>query len=114
MMVNTTTKTATWHWLMQRVTAIILVPLSLPLLVFLDHCMNAPYQQTVAWLHSPLNRLSIGIWLIVVSCHAAMGLQVVIEDYVAKQGLQGMLIRAINISFLLLAVAALFFMFRSL
>jgi succinate dehydrogenase / fumarate reductase, membrane anchor subunit len=111
-MANSTGKTATLHWLMQRVSAIILVPLSLPLLVFLDHCMNAPYQQTVSWLHSPLNRLCIGIWLLAVFYHAAMGLQVIIEDYVAKEGLQVMLIKTINAGFLLLAVAALFFMFR--
>ena len=38
-------KTATLHWLMQRVTAIILIPLTWPLLVFLDLCMTVPYQQ---------------------------------------------------------------------
>jgi succinate dehydrogenase / fumarate reductase, membrane anchor subunit len=109
---NSTAKSATRHWLMQRVTAIILIPLSFQLIVFLDHCMNAPYQQTVAWLKSPLNMIGIEIWLLAVFYHAAMGLQVVIEDYIAGQELQAKLIKAINLSFLFLAVAALFFIFR--
>ena len=109
---NSTTKSATQHWLMQRITAVILIPLSFQLIVFLDLCMNAPYQQTVDWLQSPLNRLCIGVWLLAVFYHAAIGLQVVIEDYVADQGLQAKLINAINLSFLFLMVAALFFMFR--
>jgi succinate dehydrogenase / fumarate reductase membrane anchor subunit len=105
---------ATSHWLMQRITAVILIPLSLSLIFFLDLCMNAPYQQTVAWLQAPLNRLAIGVWLLAVFYHAAIGLQVVIEDYIAEQGLQNMLIKIINLSFVFLTVASLFFMFRSI
>jgi succinate dehydrogenase / fumarate reductase, membrane anchor subunit len=105
-------KSATRHWLMQRVTAIILIPLSFRLIVFLDLCMNAPYQQTVDWLKSPLNTLCIEAWLIAVCYHSAIGLQVVIEDYVANRELQAKLIKATNLSFLFLAVAALFFIFR--
>lgn len=109
---NNTEKTATAHWLMQRITAVILIPLSYWLIVFLDLCMNAPYQQALVWLQSPLNRLCIGVWVLAVFYHAAMGLQVVIEDYVANQEIQATLIKAINLSFLFLAVTALFFMFR--
>lgn len=109
---NSAAKSATKHWLMQRVTAVILVPLSFRLIVFLDLCINAPYQQTVDWLKSPLNTLCIDAWLLAVFYHAAIGLQVVIEDYVANQGLQAKLIKAINLSFLFLAVVSLFFMFR--
>jgi succinate dehydrogenase / fumarate reductase, membrane anchor subunit len=107
-------KTATLHWLMQRITALVLIPLSFTLLVFLDLCMNAPYQQTVAWLQSPFNRVCLGVWLLAVFYHAAIGLQVVIEDYIAEQGLQNMMIKIINVSFLFLTVASLYFMFRSI
>ena len=105
-------KLATKHWLMQRITAVILIPLTFRLIVFLNLCMNAPYQQTVDWLKSPLNTVCIEAWLIVTCYHAALGLQVVIEDYVANQGLQAMLIRGINLCFLFLTVLALFFIFR--
>jgi succinate dehydrogenase / fumarate reductase membrane anchor subunit len=66
----------------------------------------------VAWLKSPLNTICIEVWLLAVFYHAAIGLQVVIEDYVANPEFQAKIIKAINLSFLFLAVAALFFMFR--
>jgi succinate dehydrogenase / fumarate reductase, membrane anchor subunit len=105
-------KSATKHWLMQRVTAVILIPLTFRLIVFLNLCINAPYQQTVDWLKSPLNMVCIEAWLIVTCYHAALGLQVVIEDYVANQELQALLIKIVNMGFLFLAVMALFFIFR--
>lgn len=105
-------KSATKHWLMQRVTAVILIPLTFRLIVFLNLCINAPYQQAVDWLKSPLNTVCIEAWLIVACYHAALGLQVVIEDYVANQGLQALLIKIVNMGFLFLAVMALFFIFR--
>lgn len=107
-------KTATFHWLMQRVTAVIVIPLSFSLIVFLDLCMNAPYQETIAWLQLPLNRMCIGLWLLTVFYHAAIGIQVVIEDYIAEPGLQAQLIKLINLSFLFLTIASLFFLFRSI
>jgi succinate dehydrogenase / fumarate reductase, membrane anchor subunit len=107
-----TATSATRHWLMQRITAIILIPSTFRLLVFLNLCMTAPYQETVAWLKSPLNTICIEVWLLAVFYHSAMGLQVVVEDYVANQERQVKLIKAINLSFLFLAIAALFFIFR--
>lgn len=109
---NSIAQSATKHWLMQRITAVILIPLTFKLIVFLDLCTNAPYQQTVDWLKSPLNTLCVEVWLIAAFYHAALGLQVVAEDYVANQELQAMLIKVINLSFLFLAVVALFFIFR--
>jgi succinate dehydrogenase / fumarate reductase, membrane anchor subunit len=105
-------KSATSHWLMQRLTAVILIPFTIKLLVFLNLCITAPYLETVAWLKSPINTLCIEIWLLATFYHAALGLQVVIEDYVANPGLQPKLIKAVNLGCLFLAVAALFFMFR--
>jgi succinate dehydrogenase / fumarate reductase membrane anchor subunit len=107
-------KPATQHWLLQRISAIILIPLSFKQIAFLKLCLNAPYQHTIEWLSSPYNMVWILLWVIAVFYHAAIGLQVVIEDYVGNQSLQGKLIKLINISFLVLALASLFFMFRSI
>jgi succinate dehydrogenase / fumarate reductase, membrane anchor subunit len=107
-----TNNSATRHWLLQRVTALLLIPLSFKLIAFLDLCLNAPYQETISWLGTGLNFWAIVIWLLTVFHHAASGLQVVIEDYIANQELQAKLIKGINLGFLFLAVVALFFMFR--
>ncbi len=105
-------KTGTSHWWMQRVTAVALIPLSFWLITFLDLSINAPYQQTVDWLASPLNTVCMVAWVVAVFYHAALGLQVVIEDYVAAEGLKIISIWAVNLAFLFLAIAALIAVFR--
>jgi succinate dehydrogenase / fumarate reductase membrane anchor subunit len=105
-------KSGTGHWWMQRVTAVALVPLSFWLIKFLRLSLTAPYQQTVDWLASPVNTVCIIAWIVAVFYHAALGLQVVIEDYVAPEGVKIASIWAVNLAFLFLAMAALLAVFR--
>jgi succinate dehydrogenase / fumarate reductase, membrane anchor subunit len=107
-------KTGTSHWWMQRVTAVALIPLSYWLITFLNLSLNAPYQHTVEWLAIPLNTLCIVAWVLAVFYHAALGLQVVIEDYIAAEGVKIAAVWMVNLSFLLLALAALIAVFRTL
>lgn len=107
-------KAGTSHWWMQRVTAVALIPLSFWLITFLDLSLNAPYQQTVAWLTSPFNTVCIVAWVLAVFYHSALGLQVVIEDYVAAEGIKIISVWAVNLVFLFLALAVLIAVFRIL
>ncbi|MDO9269749.1 MAG: succinate dehydrogenase, hydrophobic membrane anchor protein [Methylobacter sp.] len=105
-------KSGTGHWWMQRVTAVALIPLSFWLIKFLGLSLTAPYQQTLDWLASPINSICIVVWIIAAFYHAALGLQVVIEDYVAAEGPKIISIWAVNLAFLFLAIAALLAVFR--
>ncbi|MGZ5013961.1 MAG: succinate dehydrogenase, hydrophobic membrane anchor protein [Methylobacter sp.] len=105
-------KSGTGHWWMQRITAVALVPLSFWLIKFLGLSLTAPYQQTIDWLASPVNTVCIIAWIIAVFYHAALGLQVVIEDYIAAEGPKIISIWAVNLAFLFLAMAALLAVFR--
>ena len=107
-------KTGTSHWWMQRVTAVALVPLSFWLIIFLDLSLNAPYQETIAWLSSPLNTVVMVAWLLAVFYHATLGLQVVIEDYIAAEFVKIVAVWTVNLGFLLLVLAALIAVFRTL
>jgi succinate dehydrogenase / fumarate reductase membrane anchor subunit len=107
-------KAGTAHWWMQRVTAVALIPLSFWLIIFLDLSLNAPYQETLTWLTSPVNTVCIVAWILAVFYHAALGLQVVIEDYIAAEGVKIVAVWTVNLSFLLLALAALIAVFRTL
>ncbi|MEQ1638279.1 MAG: succinate dehydrogenase, hydrophobic membrane anchor protein [Methylococcales bacterium] len=102
----------TVHWLLQRITALLLIPLSYWLIVLLKLTFTAPYQTTIDWLTSPLNTLALGAWVAAVFYHAALGLQVVIEDYVPQQPIQTLSIRAVNIVFGILALVALAALFN--
>lgn len=105
-------KTGTSHWLLQRVTAVALVPLSLPLIKLIKLCLTEPYRDTVTWLAEPFNSVCIIAWILAVFYHAALGMQVVVEDYVAKEGAKIAAIWAINLSFLFLALTALLAVLR--
>jgi len=107
-------KTGTSHWWMQRVSAVALIPLSFWLIIFLDLSLTAPFQETLAWLTTPVNTVCITAWIIAVFYHAALGLQVVIEDYIAAEGVKIVAVWAVNLSFLLLGLAALIAVFRTL
>ena len=99
-------KAGTSHWWMQRITAVALIPLTFWVIIFLDSCLNAPYQETVAWLASPLNTVFVASWILFVFYHAALGLQVVIEDYVSSEKWRIASIWGVNLVFLMLALAA--------
>jgi len=107
-------KAGTSDWWMQRVTAVALIPLSFWLIIFLDLSLNAPYQKTLEWLVSPFNTVCLVAWILAVFYHAALGLQVVIEDYIAAEGVKIVAVWTVNLSFLLLALAALIAVFRTL
>ena len=105
-------KTGTSHWWMQRVTAFVLIPLSFWLIIFLDLSLKAPIQEIVAWLAMPLNTIAIVAWVVAVFYHSALGLQVVIEDYVAAEGIKIIAVWTVNLVFIFLALAALIAVFR--
>ena len=100
-------KTGTSHWWMQRVSAVALIPLSYWLMTFLTLSFHAPYQAMIAWLIAPVNTVCIIAWILAAFYHAALGLQVVIEDYVANEGVKIIVVWTVNIIFFMLALAAL-------
>lgn len=75
---------ASKHWTVQRLTAILLLPLSYWFLEFLRFALNANYFEIIEWLSAPLNKMALIAWFLVVFYHAAIGLQVVLEDYISN------------------------------
>lgn len=107
-------KSGTSHWWMQRVTAVVLIPLTYVLIKFLDLSLNAPYEQTQAWLSAPFNSVCLIVWILAVFYHAALGLRVVIEDYVANEALKITLVWLGNLAFVFLMFSALIAVFRTI
>jgi succinate dehydrogenase / fumarate reductase membrane anchor subunit len=69
------------HWWRQRVTALALVPLTLWFVIAVIGLVGADHAVFVAWV-GPMTTVFIILLLIATFYHAALGLQVVIEDYV--------------------------------
>lgn len=71
------------HWWMQRVTAIILIPLTVWFMCSLmSHVVGKDLQALKDWLGSPGVAITLLVMLTALFYHARLGLQVVIEDYV--------------------------------
>ncbi|MGZ4960594.1 MAG: succinate dehydrogenase, hydrophobic membrane anchor protein [Methylomonas sp.] len=100
-------KSPVGHWLYQRMTAAALVPLSIWLILLLNKAQHAAYPEMVAWLSSPINVVAIFAWILVAFFHAALGMQVVIEDYVSTLSIRNLAIRVANLIFLIFCLAAL-------
>lgn len=70
------------HWLAQRVTAVALVPLMLWFVASIIAYAGSDYTVFIAWLRTPFAAGGMILLLIGLFHHTALGLQVVIEDYV--------------------------------
>ncbi len=105
-------KAGTSHFWMQRMTAISLIPLSFWMVFFTQKLFNAPHNEIVAWIAEPLNTTVAIVWVIAAFYHAALGLQVVIEDYVHTEWYKITAIWAMKLTFFFLAIAAIVALFR--
>jgi succinate dehydrogenase / fumarate reductase membrane anchor subunit len=70
------------HWWAQRVTAVALVPLSLWFVWGVVTHIHQPAGVVSAWMGQLHVAVPMILFLLAVFWHAALGLQVVIEDYV--------------------------------
>jgi succinate dehydrogenase / fumarate reductase membrane anchor subunit len=75
-------KTGVEQWWRERVSALALVPLTVWFAASLIVHTGSDYATFVAWLRTPITSLLMVLLLVGTFYHAALGLQVVIEDYV--------------------------------
>ena len=76
------------HWWLQRVTALALVPLTFWFVVSLIGLVGAEHAAVVDWLGNPVSASLLIALVFATFYHAALGLQVVYEDYISKLGLR--------------------------
>jgi len=76
------------HWWRQRVTALALVPLTLWFVIAVIGLVGADHAAVVAWVRSPMPAVLLILLLVATFYHAALGLQVVIEDYIRGEAMR--------------------------
>lgn len=72
------------QFIVERVTAIALIPLVLWAVASALYLSLATFQGAVIWLRSPLNAVLLVLLIAVGFKHMQVGLRVVIEDYIHK------------------------------
>jgi succinate dehydrogenase / fumarate reductase membrane anchor subunit len=75
-------KSGAAHWWAQRVTAIALVPLTLWFVWAALRLVGASHEELLAWIGAPIPVVLLIALVLATFYHLALGLQVVIEDYV--------------------------------
>jgi succinate dehydrogenase / fumarate reductase, membrane anchor subunit len=78
-------KDGTHHWWMQRVTALALVPLVLWFVFLTIGLAGAEYYEMTAIMQRPVNAILMILLVTGTFYHAALGFQVVLEDYVSHE-----------------------------
>lgn len=68
-------------WLAERISAIALIPLLLWLVISLVRLHGAAYADFVGWIREPASTLLMVLLLVALFHHTALGVEVIIEDY---------------------------------
>lgn len=95
------------HWLAQRFTALILLICSAWIILFASAISGKSSTDIVIILQKPQNSIFLMLLIISSFYHAALGMQVVIEDYVSNLCMRYILIFAIKIFACLTVVASI-------
>jgi succinate dehydrogenase / fumarate reductase membrane anchor subunit len=100
------------HWWAQRVSAVALILLGLWFAASLIAHAGADHGAVVAWLRNPITAILMLLLVATTFYHAALGLQVVIEDYVHSEWLKVSSLVAMWLISMGLAVAGIFAVLR--
>ena len=103
-----TAKEGVEHWWLQRITAVALVPLSLWFVVAIIRLVGADIDRVQDWVSEPLPAILLVLLLIATFYHAALGLQVMIEDYVHAELTKLGLVITVRLACFAFAVAGIF------
>lgn len=100
-------KSGVHHWWAQRLSALVLIPLSIWFVASLAQMPFANYEVVCLWLGNTFNASALLIMIISILYHAALGMQVVYEDYVGHEGLKVASILITKFIFMFMAVVAM-------
>jgi len=102
------------HWWMQRLSAVLMIPLGIWFFISLTTLDNLSPDVLIQWLHNPIPAMLMALWTLTVVYHGALGLQVIIEDYVHVKKMALILLVLIKFAMLMLIIATFFSLFKLL
>ena len=109
-------KSYAYKWIMQRLTAVILIPLTF---WFVYQCVlisNYDYYQIKAFFFSKINASLFFILIIAMLYHAKLGNETIVEDYVTSVNLKRftkLTISTLTYLFMILTTISLFYIINS-
>jgi succinate dehydrogenase / fumarate reductase membrane anchor subunit len=103
-------KEGTEHWWMQRLTAVLMVPLGLWFVAEMWWLVmqGADHAALVDWLHGPVAATLLILFAGAMFYHLKLGLQVVIEDYVHHKPMKWMMLIGLSLGCLVAGAACVY------
>ena len=95
------------HWWAQRVTAIALIPLTVWFAFKVAVLSMSDYNTVIECIGSPWSAALIVSLIVAAFYHAALGMQVIYEDYIGGKAMRISAIMATNLLLFLLAAASI-------
>lgn len=110
--ISSSTKTGSHHWIMQRFSAIALIPLCIWLVLSVFQIIHDPFNYMPIFFAYPINTL-MGILFIIFSLyHGTLGMTVIIEDYIHDKVKKYFYIILINFISIVTGIAAIIAILR--
>jgi succinate dehydrogenase / fumarate reductase membrane anchor subunit len=100
------------EWLIERVLLVALIPLGLWAASTGFTLAGQDYREAMEWFANPLNAALMAITAVVFFGYVSLAWKVILEDYVPNVGTRGLLVLLLNLVFLVLAAASVFFIVR--
>ncbi|MDQ1194218.1 succinate dehydrogenase / fumarate reductase membrane anchor subunit [Brevundimonas vesicularis] len=100
------------EWLIERILLVALLPLGLWVASTGFTLAGAGYDAAMAWFANPLNAALMAITAVIFFGYVSLAWKVILEDYVPSVGTRGLLVLLLNVVFLVLAAASVFFIVR--
>lgn len=95
------------HWRIQRLTAIALVPLTLWFVFSVAGLPGLTYDAVTHWIGRGFTPVLLALLVVALAWHSALGVQVVIEDYVHGRVVKPVALTLASFAHVLVAAAAL-------
>ena len=105
-------KAGTRDFWYQRLTAVALVPLAIWFAVVAIRFVGADYITALTWLHKPWNAVLMIVFVVTLARHLAIGMQVIVEDYIHHEGLKLAIIVLKRFGIWLIAAVCVFSILR--
>lgn len=105
-------KEGSGDWWKQRLTAVLLLPLSIWFLFAVAGLMVSDYADARFFLLQPWNGFLMMAFILTLIYHAMLGLQVIIEDYIHLRWLEIVLLITLKLASFLVALGSIYSLLR--
>jgi succinate dehydrogenase / fumarate reductase membrane anchor subunit len=100
------------EWTIEKIALALLMPLGLWVAATAISLTGAGYDAVLDWFGNPLNAVLAAVTVLVFFAFASLAWKVIVEDYIHKPTTKTLLLALLNLVFLALAAASIFFIVR--